>query len=68
MQIVSYAYMPWSQSVVSVWFVNLLFYGLVQQMTKVKIFFLFFIKNRIWHFMQIVSLGDNLHKVSVPIF
>ena len=24
--------------------------------------------NRIWHFMQIVSLGDNLHEVSDPIF
>ena len=32
------------------------------------IFFLFFLENRIWHFMQIVSLGDNLHKVSNPIF
>ena len=40
-------------------------------------FFLFFLENRIWHFMQIVSLGDslqivslgdNLHEVSNPIF
>ena len=33
-----------------------------------EIFFLFFLENRIWHFMQIVSLGDNLHEVSDPIF
>ena len=32
------------------------------------IFFLFFLENRIWHFMQIVSLEDNLHEVSNPIF
>ena len=31
-------------------------------------FFLFFLENKIWHFMQIVSLGDNLHEVSDPIF
>ena len=30
--------------------------------------FLFFLENRIRHFMQIVSLGDNLHEVSNPIF
>ena len=29
---------------------------------------LFFVENRIQHFMQIVSLGDNLHEVSDPIF
>ena len=28
----------------------------------------FFLENRIWHIMQIVSLGDNLHEVSDPIF
>ena len=33
-----------------------------------KYFFLFFLENRIWHFMQIVSQGDNLHEVSDPIF
>ena len=22
----------------------------------------------LWHFMQIVSLGDNLHEMSMPIF
>ena len=30
--------------------------------------FLFFLENRIWHFMQIVSLEDTLHEVSNPIF
>ena len=35
---------------------------------KLMIFFLFFLANRIWHFMQIVSLGDNLHEVLNPIF
>ena len=24
----------------------------------------FSLENKIWHFMQIVSLGDNLHEVS----
>ena len=33
-----------------------------------EIFFLFFTENRIWHFMQIVSLGDNLHEMSNPVF
>ena len=33
-----------------------------------EIFFLFFSENRIWHFMQIVSLGDNLHEMSNPVF
>ena len=32
------------------------------------IFFLFFPENRIWHFMQIVSTGDNLHGMSNPVF
>ena len=36
------------------------------------IFFLFFTKIRLWHFMQIVSrednYGDNLHEMSKPIF
>ena len=31
---------------------------------KLVIFFLFFPENRIWHFMQIVSIGDNLHEMS----
>ena len=35
---------------------------------KLMIFFLFFPVNRIWHFMQIVSWGDNLHEMSNPVF
>ena len=35
---------------------------------KLMIFFLFFPENRIRHFMQIVSLGDNLHEMSNPVF
>ena len=30
------------------------------------IFFLFFLENRIWHFMETV-LGDSLHEMSNPI-
>ena len=32
------------------------------------IVFLFFLDNRIWDFMQIVSIGDNLHEMSNPVF
>ena len=28
-------------------------------------FFMFFPENRIWHFMQIVSIGDNLHEIQI---
>ena len=28
----------------------------------------FFSRNRIWHFMQIVSTGDNLHEMSNSVF
>ena len=35
---------------------------------KLVIFFLFLTENRIWHFMQIVSIGDNLHEMSGPVF
>ena len=35
---------------------------------KLMIFSLFFLENKIWHFMQIVSFGNNLHEVSNPIF
>ena len=35
---------------------------------KMMLFFLYFPENRIWHFMQIVSLGDNLHEMSNPVF
>ena len=34
---------------------------------KLMIFFLIFSGNRIWHFMQIVSNGDNLHEMSNPV-
>ena len=30
-------------------------------------FFLFFPENRIWHFPQTVSTGDNLHEMSNPV-
>ena len=32
-----------------------------------EIFFLFFPENRVWHFMQVVSIGDNLHEMSQPV-
>ena len=35
---------------------------------SMMIFFLFFQEKRIWHFMQIVSIGDNLHEKSNPDF
>ena len=32
---------------------------------KLMMFFSYFVpENRIWHFMQIVSIGDNLHEMS----
>ena len=31
------------------------------------IFFLFFQENRFWYYMQIVSIGDNLHVMSKPV-
>ena len=34
---------------------------------KLMIFFLFFPENRFWHFMQIVSIRDNLHEMSKPV-
>ena len=43
-------------------------YGQIQQTTNMTIFFLLFLENRIWHFVQIVSSGDNLHEVPNPIF
>ena len=30
--------------------------------------FLFFPENKFWHFLQIVSWGNNLHEISKPIF
>ena len=35
---------------------------------KLTIFFLFFPENRLWHSMQIVFSGDNLHEMSKLIF
>ena len=42
--------------------------GKVFSRQHIEIFFLFFLENKIWHFMQIVSNGDNLHEISNPIF
>ena len=33
-----------------------------------KTFFLFLPENRFWHFMQIVSITDNLHEMLKPVF
>ena len=35
---------------------------------KLKIFFLFFLENRIIYFMLFISLEDSLNEVSNPIF
>ena len=35
---------------------------------KYMVFFLFFPENRSWYFMQIVSIGDNLHEMSNHVF
>ena len=35
---------------------------------KLMLFLVFFLKIRIWHFMQMVSLGENLHGVSNSFF
>ena len=34
---------------------------------KLGKFFIFFPKHRIWHYMQIVSNGDNLHEMLNPV-
>ena len=34
----------------------------------IEICFLSFQENRIWHFLQIVSIGDNLQEISNPVF
>ena len=34
----------------------------------IEIIFLFFPENQIWQFMQVVSIGDNLHEMSNPVF
>ena len=36
--------------------------------TNVNIIILLFPENRLGHFMQFVSLGDNLHEMSKPVF
>ena len=33
---------------------------------KLMTFFLIFSANRLWHFMQMVSSGDNLHECQIP--
>ena len=33
-----------------------------------KYFSYFFPENRIWHFIQIISNGENLHEISNPVF
>ena len=35
---------------------------------KILIYFSFFLENRTSHFMQTLSLGDNLHEVLDPFF
>ena len=52
------------------WFVLLIMYqnSYLQLMTDWWFVFLFFKENRIRHFMQIVSTGGNLHKISNPVF
>ena len=37
---------------------------LVSADNMLKYFFLFFPENRLWHFIQIVSLDDNLQEMS----
>ena len=49
---------------------NLTFYHSLGKFSSQKTddIFLFFQENRIRHFMQIVSIGDNLHEMSKPVF
>ena len=37
-------------------------------LAKIGIIFHIFPENRFRHFMQIVSIGDNLHEMSKPVF
>ena len=41
--------------------------GKIFSRQHIEIFFLFSPENRIGHFMQIVSSGDNLHERSNPV-
>ena len=54
------------------WYQYLLFYswalGVKLQLTTIWNIFRIFPQNWLWHFMQIVSNGDNLHWMSKPIF
>ena len=48
---------------------NLIFNTLWANLTDDKlIFFLFSPENKIWYFMQIVTIGDNWHIMSKPVF
>ena len=38
------------------------------EINDIYIYFFFFFRNRIWHFMQNVSIGDNLYEMSKPVF
>ena len=42
--------------------------GLIQHKMTICLFFFFFPENRIWHSMQIVSMGHNLHEILNPVF
>ena len=42
--------------------------GKIFSIWHIEIFFIFFPENRFWHFMHIVSNGDNLHEISNPVF
>ena len=42
--------------------------GKIFSRLQFEIFFLCFLENRNWLFMQIVSNGDNLHEESDPVF
>ena len=35
---------------------------------KLIIFFLLFPENKIWHFMQIITIGEYLHELTKPVF
>ena len=62
-----YPYQPFCFLLLFFFFLHLTLYGQIQQMTDDIFLFFFFPENRLWHFMQIVSLGDNLHELLEPI-
>ena len=41
--------------------------GKIFSRRHIEILFLFFPENGIWHFMQAVSIGDNLHEILNPV-